>query len=1025
MDKIKKLKTSELKVCEQYMLDTETYEQEYGFESVVFTQVGDFYEMYSAIMGNGEELYYQKMLDICQKCSMSNSLKQKVKIAKDPSSSVYMAGFPLHALDKFLNLMVDTYEWTVVLVNQEKKYIAGKTEVKRVVSGVFSPGTNFTVNKDSNVLVCIYLELQKSRFSKFGKILYCGLSQLDCITGKSSVKEIWNHYESINMIIDDIRKFICVHNPKEVIIYHKNMDDLFDSNDIITNIGALNRCHNIYDKLPDKCYNDIVYQEATLTKFFNPNLGDEKKLKTKLTIFQYLGLDMKQFARMSYILLLNYIWNRLPNIVERLENPEIQENELYLTLANDSLEQLKVVHEGGFFKRQQMTLLSLLDNAVTAVGRRTLRFRLLNPIRNINVLEKRYMQIEIMMDRNKKGVAQKTLINNIQQKLVHILDLERLSRRMGTLNMSPNEFVTLDRTCKSINNLINYINKLPKTKSIIKDLIPSTKKMEKYKEFMDYYESQIDLKLCNEFNNMNDIDRNIFKKGINTELDSIQQDFDSDNNILSELKDTLTHLIKSHTIYQEKAKKGQGHKTDIIKQAYNDQYKHHLYCSPTNSKILKNALEELPKSHYIKIGKFKIKSNDINFDYVSKQKVMLKIPCIAQSNITMVTTGYLLKTNVKNEYIKFLGYTYKKYNTILQDMAKFIGEIDVIRSCCLTAINNNYKQPTIDIEYENSFIETTNIRHPLIEKINTKSPYIPHSITIGKEDTNGILLFGANASGKSACMKSIGLNLIMAQAGMYVAADSFVYHPYDYLFTRIQGNDDIQRSKSSFEVEMSELKTIMDNVDNHSIILGDELCRGTENISGTAIVSAGIIKLAKKDSSFIFATHLHGLNDIEEVKQLHNVKFKHLTVKYDAERNKLIYDRKIKDGVGATIYGLEVCKALAIDEEFLDLANTIRKRIIKQGDNIQEIKVSNYGNKVYQNTCAICDGEGEHVHHIKFQSEADENNIISSINAHKNVAYNQVWLCQKCHVKVHNNEINIKGYIDTSHGVELDYIINV
>ena len=270
-------------------------------------------------------------------------------------------------------------------------------------------------------------------------------------------------------------------------------------------------------------------------------------------------------------------------------------------------------------------------------------------------------------------------------------------------------------------------------------------------------------------------------------------------------------------------------------------------------------------------------------------------------------------------------------------------------------------------------------------------------------------------------MTSVGLNLIMAQAGMYVASDSFKYNPYNYLFTRIQGNDDIQKGKSSFEVEMSELKTILANADNHSIVLGDELCRGTENISGTAIVASGIVKLAVKKSSFIFATHLHGLHDIKEIRDLNNVKFKHLTVLHDSENNKLIYDRKIKDGVGATIYGLEVCKALSLDNEFLELANTIRKRMVGQSDHILDTKPSNYNSNVFHDNCQICGAEKDHIHHIKFQSTADENGNIHEIKAHKNIAHNQVALCESCHHKVHHGNLVINGYIETSHGLELGY----
>ena len=135
--------------------------------------------------------------------------------------------------------------------------------------------------------------------------------------------------------------------------------------------------------------------------------------------------------------------------------------------------------------------------------------------------------------------------------------------------------------------------------------------------------------------------------------------------------------------------------------------------------------------------------------------------------------------------------------------------------------------------------------------------------------------------GKSSYMKSIGLNIIMAQAGMYVAAEEFDYYPYDFIFTRISGNDNIFKNQSSFAVEMHELRNILKRTNHRSLILGDELCRGTESVSGKAIVAAGVCKLREYDSQFNFATHLHGLSEIPEVKALSQVKAYHLAVVYD------------------------------------------------------------------------------------------------------------------------------------------------
>ena len=205
------------------------------------------------------------------------------------------------------------------------------------------------------------------------------------------------------------------------------------------------------------------------------------------------------------------------------------------------------------------------------------------------------------------------------------------------------------------------------------------------------------------------------------------------------------------------------------------------------------------------------------------------------------------------------------------------------------------------------------MRHPIIERIQTDIEYISNDICLGKkneETLNGMLLYGCNAVGKSSLMKAVGLNIIMAQTGMFVSSSEFRYSPFNYIFTRISDNDNIFKGQSSFAVEMSELRSILNRSDKNSIVLGDELCSGTESVSAQSIFAASVIKLAKKNINFVFATHLHELYKMSDIKELDNVKSYHLKVIFEEETKKLIYDRKLEEGNGPTIYGLEVCKAM-------------------------------------------------------------------------------------------------------------------
>ena len=264
-------------------------------------------------------------------------------------------------------------------------------------------------------------------------------------------------------------------------------------------------------------------------------------------------------------------------------------------------------------------------------------------------------------------------------------------------------------------------------------------------------------------------------------------------------------------------------------------------------------------------------------------------------------------------------------------------------------------------------------------------------------------------------MKSVGIAVIMAQSGMFVAANECTFYPYNDIHTRILSHDNIYKHQSTFTVEMSELRSILQKSSDKSLVIGDELCSGTESISAISLVTAGITHLSKRNSSFIFATHLHELSNLDEINiALKNVVFKHLSVKFNRENNTIVYDRILKDGSGETLYGLEVCQSLDLDSNFLKTANEIRRKLIHTSDEIVRYKKSHYNSTIYKDECHICKKKAEDIHHIEHQANADENGMINGF--HKNRAFNLVPLCKECHDAVHNNEFEIQGFVQTNNG---------
>jgi len=301
--------------------------------------------------------------------------------------------------------------------------------------------------------------------------------------------------------------------------------------------------------------------------------------------------------------------------------------------------------------------------------------------------------------------------------------------------------------------------------------------------------------------------------------------------------------------------------------------------------------------------------------------------------------------------------------------------------------------------------------------IQTNAAYVPNDISLGGLDKDGMLLYGINAVGKSSLMKSVGIAVIMAQAGMYVAAEAFEYAPYDHIFTRIPGGDNIFKGQSTFVAEMSELRAILKRATQRSLVIGDELCSGTESVSATSIVAAGILALASRKTSFIFATHLHEVGKLDCIRNLCNVEMYHMNVRFDEQQNIIIYDRVLKKGGGDTLYGLEVCKSLDLPPEFLHTANKIRQECIGLSREFVTAQTSRYSTSIFLDVCDICKKPAEEVHHIQEQHTADVDGFIG--NMHKNARHNLVAVCQACHDAVHNKKMIIHGYVSTSQGVML------
>ena len=340
---------------------------------------------------------------------------------------------------------------------------------------------------------------------------------------------------------------------------------------------------------------------------------------------------------------------------------------------------------------------------------------------------------------------------------------------------------------------------------------------------------------------------------------------------------------------------------------------------------------------------------------------------------------------------------------------QWVSHVDGTQCIAKVSKERGFSCPVIE---EDSGLTIVNLRHPLVEATASRVSYVKHNVSLRN---NGWLLYGMNASGKSTLMKATGLCVLLAQAGCFVPAQSMRLTPFHAVYTRILNQDNLFAGLSSFAVEMSELRDILRNADDRTLVLGDELCAGTESISAQALVASGIQWLTKRNACFMFATHLH---DLPQLIDPARVEVWHLAVEYDSQTKKLIYDRSLRPGSGSTLYGLEVARAMDLPAEFIEHALENRHRILGSSRQ-EEAQSSSWNASVVRKECEVCKKAIQtelEVHHI--QPRASARNQILGDGTHMNDKRNLIVICQKCHDDVHAGTMEIGELKDTSDGPE-------
>jgi len=1013
-------------LIKDYFEKTKKHIDEFGELTIVLMQVGAFFEVYG-LKDNYDNIHGSNIMDFSRICDL-NIADKKVCCG---SEQVIMAGFKDHLLDKYEKKLQDA-GYTIAVYTQDEQC----ANTTRSLARISSPGTYFSTDTENitNNTCCIWVENKKGTFKNKDKMyIYIGSSIIDIFTGSTSIMEYKEEYIKNPTTFDELERFISIYNPSESIVISNlpvsEIDDIISYANIKSkslHIINLNDHQNGTKNIQraSNCEKQ-TYQTELLNKFYKIN-----DINAFMSIF-----NDNVYATQSFCFLLDFIYQHNPNLIYKIAEPILENDSKKLILANHSLKQLNIIQDDNF-KGKYSSVVKMLNECITPMGKRQFQSNFLNPVTDIIYLQEEYDITEQILKHN--GFNKYNEYNehneykNIKKFLYNIKDVSKILRQIMLQKITPKSLYQLYTTIGSVKILYEFVigNEYLNV-YLNKKIVSFVSLMDQIDRVLTYLKTVLILEDCKDIDNIQKIEKSFIQDGVDIELDDKIKTLTESQDQLETCRSYFSNIISNYET-GTKGKKSVKEKKPLdeddedtktyVKIHETEKNNFSLLATDRRCKILEEIIKD--KKSVILKYRSSHSNTETNFTLLldleyNKQSSSNKTITNAQISSLCKNVGSI-KVNLIDTVSKVYQSIVKKlqdYQEEIQNISEFITYVDLIYTKALIADKYNYCKPEIVLnESGKSFILAEDLRHCLIEKIQQTELYVANDIEIGSGDDNGkldgILLYGTNAVGKTSFIRALGISVVMAQAGLYVPASSYKFRPYKYIFTRILGNDNLFKGLSTFAVEMSELRTILRLSDKNSLVLGDELCSGTESISAVSIFVAGVQDLATKGCSFIFATHLHEIIGYDEITSLHNVGMKHMSVIYNKEQDCLIYNRKLQDGPGNNMYGLEVCKSLSLPQDFLENAHNIRMKYHPESAGVLEQKGSHFNAKhISGGICESCKvNPAIDVHHMIFQNEADDKGIIKKkgLTFNKNNKANLLNLCEKCHDEIHKTNKKYK-----------------
>ena len=996
--------TSNPELLKLYFEIFDEYKEKYENQKiVVLMEVGTFYEMRGA---QDDHETHKIIKDLSYKLSLTTFyINNKKKPSKPIRTNPICIGFQKQDCDtKFFPKIVDLGYWIVLvkqsLISEEKgdpskckskaprnngvKWSKSKSFAKkkftRQVTQIINKSTYIQEEiKDSSteptILAVFYDEIP------FTAAVSLGMTLLKVSTGFIQMYDEIGSSGDLKRPLEDFERWIYGSKPTQILWISekkKGLSEFIENN------------YEVLHMKTNENYKNIDYQEQILERYFAK--GSQKKLISD-SVIDYLGLTYLANGRLSLLYLIQFLWDTNKEILHGMQRPQIQNLGNSFILEKNAIKQL-FIHE--FIDMN-------VFNCHTHLGKELLIERLTNPSNDPTVI-KRWLHFA-------KNIGEIILDQKIALKLHNLKRFDYVLRRISVKKCSMKDLFYFWKMLLFVKKKIFEIPLLKKLIEEVKEGFEETN----LDHLMDELAANFHLDVLSKGSD----DFTIYKKRFLDEQEKYRgmrdtiiyfRDFIQEKVLLNpsqklEIKETKTEGIVFTLLMSSKC-------FDAQRKIENLEIQAPLFHTSTpheSERFLWN------------------KTTMRSFPNTKKQPSFVHI----ELSGLYVETKETLKNNISSALKEDMQNFYDIFETELQGLCKMIAKIDLALATAKAAKKYNYVCPEIidkietdkDVESLGAHFDIKNLRHPIIEIKLLRSTYIPQDFRLNDE-TPGLMIYGINSSGKTSSMRSVGMTVAMAQAGLFVPASSFILCPFDNIMTRIMGGDDMMKGMSSYIVEVMECNQIATRATNNTLVLGDEIFHSTEIGSGTCLVSALTDHMLEHKTKFMVATHMRSLKQlcVDPDKLMH--KYIHVGKKYvekdkkEVEANEwneennekesiLLFDRIVQEGTGPDAYGIEMAERSGMNKKITHSAYKKYKEI----QNYPEWLVTNVSrNNKRKLLEPICSREGctnpvEEEDHIIPQYRADADGFVDSSAFHKNHPTNLTGLCRSCHRQKTNRDI--------------------